>query len=139
MASALCEGVSCHSVHCNYRENEVARHLDIHVPILIVGGGGAGLTASVLLSRLGVRSILVSRFAETSRLPKAHMLNQRTMEVFADAGVGPAIVARGTFTDWAASPDRKAKAVPFDMQHLGPPAPRPRQLLDRGSIHEASH
>jgi 2,4-dichlorophenol 6-monooxygenase len=96
VASALCEGVSCHSVHCNYRENEVARHLDIHVPILIVGGGGAGLTASVLLSRLGVRSILVSRFAETSRLPKAHMLNQRTMEVFADAGVGPAIVARGT-------------------------------------------
>ena len=45
---------------------------DITVPVLIVGGGGAGLTASMLLSQLGVETLLVSRYAETSRLPKAH-------------------------------------------------------------------
>ncbi len=72
------------------------KKFDIEVPVLIVGGGGAGLTSSILLSRLGVRSLLVSRFAETSRMPKAHILNQRSMEIFADAGVAPAIFARST-------------------------------------------
>jgi 2,4-dichlorophenol 6-monooxygenase len=67
-----------------------------NVPALIVGGGGAGLTASMLLSRLGVETLLVSRYAETSRLPKAHILNQRTMEIFTDAGVAPAILERST-------------------------------------------
>ena len=74
----------------------MAKNNDIDVPVLIVGGGGAGLTASMLLSNLGVRSLLVSRYAETSRIPKAHVLNQRTMEIFTDIGVAPAIVARAT-------------------------------------------
>src|SRR5262249_38252619 len=56
----------------------------IDVPVLIVGGGGAGLTASMLLSRLGVESLLVSALPTTSILPKAHVLNQRTMEIFTD-------------------------------------------------------
>ena len=30
------------------------------VPVLIAGGGGAGLTASMLLARLGVDHLLVS-------------------------------------------------------------------------------
>jgi len=69
---------------------------DIDVPVLIVGGGGAGLTASMLLSQLGVETLLVSRYAETSRLPKAHVLNQRSMEIFTDIGVAPNILARST-------------------------------------------
>ena len=69
---------------------------DITVPVLIVGGGGAGLTASMLLSQLGVETLLVSRYAETSRLPKAHVLNQRSMEILTDIGVAPNILARST-------------------------------------------
>jgi 2,4-dichlorophenol 6-monooxygenase len=69
---------------------------DLRVPVLIVGGGGAGLTSSILLSRLGIDSLLISRYAETSQMPKAHILNQRTMEIFSDAGVAPRILARGT-------------------------------------------
>lgn len=69
---------------------------DIHVPVLIVGGGGAGLTASTLLSQLGVPSLLVSRYAGTSLLPKAHVLNQRTMEIFTEVGVAPEVLARST-------------------------------------------
>jgi 2,4-dichlorophenol 6-monooxygenase len=68
----------------------------MNVPVLIVGGGGAGLTASILLSQLGIESLLVSRYPETSRLPKAHILNQRTMEIFTDAGVAPAILEKST-------------------------------------------
>lgn len=69
---------------------------DIQVPVLIVGGGGAGLTASMTLSTLGVDSLLVSAFASTSTLPKAHVLNQRAMEIFTEVGVAPEIYKRST-------------------------------------------
>ncbi|NCZ71457.1 MAG: FAD-binding protein, partial [Actinobacteria bacterium] len=35
----------------------------VTVPVLIVGGGGAGLTASMLLSHMGVDTLLVSATA----------------------------------------------------------------------------
>lgn len=81
---------------------------DITVPVLIVGGGGAGLTASMLLSTYGIDSLLVSRYPTTSHLPKAHVLHQKTMEVYREVGVADAIYARGTppeglrFTAWYA-------------------------------------
>ena len=69
---------------------------DENVPVLIVGGGGAGLTASMLLARQGVEHLLVSARATTSDLPKAHVLNQRAMEVLDDVGVAQAIAQRST-------------------------------------------
>ncbi len=69
---------------------------DIEVPVLIVGGGGCGLTASILLSDFGIEHLLVERHASTSILPKAHYLNQRTMEVFRQHGVADSIYAVGT-------------------------------------------
>jgi len=68
----------------------------IETPVLIVGGGGAGLTASMLLSKLGVESLLVSALPTTSILPKAHVLNQRAMEILTDLGVAEEIYRRGT-------------------------------------------
>ncbi len=70
--------------------------VDEAVPVLIVGGGGAGLTASMLLARQGVEHLLVSARPETSDLPKAHVLNLRAMEVLEDVGVAGAIAERGT-------------------------------------------
>jgi 2,4-dichlorophenol 6-monooxygenase len=67
-----------------------------HVPVLIVGGGGAGLTASMLLARHGVEHLLVSARPGTSDLPKAHVLNQRAMEILEDCGVAGEIGARST-------------------------------------------
>jgi len=66
------------------------------VPVLIVGGGGAGLTASMLLSHLGVVSLLVSSLPTTSVLPKAHVLGQRAMEILDDCGAAEDIYASGT-------------------------------------------
>jgi 2,4-dichlorophenol 6-monooxygenase len=67
-----------------------------HVPVLIVGGGGAGLTASMLLARLGVDHLVVSARPQTSDLPKAHVLNQRAMEILEDCGIADEIAARST-------------------------------------------
>ena len=69
---------------------------NLEVPVLIVGGGGAGLTASMLLSQLGVEHLLVSALPTTSILPKAHVLNQKTMEILEDVGVAEEIYAKGT-------------------------------------------
>ncbi|MBI2800485.1 MAG: FAD-dependent monooxygenase [Gammaproteobacteria bacterium] len=65
-------------------------------PVLICGGGGAGLSLSVFLSAQGIESILVERHETTSNLPKAHYLNQRTMEIFREHGIADTIYARGT-------------------------------------------
>jgi 2,4-dichlorophenol 6-monooxygenase len=70
--------------------------VDENVPVLIAGGGGAGLTASMLLARQGVEHLLVSARPDTSDLPKAHVLNQRAMEILDDAGVADAIAQRST-------------------------------------------
>ena len=66
------------------------------VPVLIIGGGGAGLTASMLLAQLGIEALMVNAADSTSRLPKAHVLNQRAMEIMNDCGVAEAIYAIGT-------------------------------------------
>jgi 2,4-dichlorophenol 6-monooxygenase len=68
---------------------------EIDVPVLIIGGGGCGLSASIFLSNLGVEHLLVERHESTSLLPKAHYLNQRTMEAFRQHGVAEAILAVG--------------------------------------------
>jgi len=69
---------------------------EFEVPVLIVGGGGCGLSASVFLSSLDVDHVLVERHSSTSHLPKAHYLNQRTMEVFRQFGLDEAIFEVGT-------------------------------------------
>lgn len=65
----------------------------IEVPVLIVGGGPSGLTASLLLSCYGIRNLLVNKYRWTANSPRAHITNQRTMEVFRDAGVEAQVVA----------------------------------------------
>jgi 2,4-dichlorophenol 6-monooxygenase len=64
------------------------------VPVLIVGGGGCGLSSSIALSELGIESLLVERHPSPGRLPKARYLNQRTMEVFRQLGIADAVYSR---------------------------------------------
>jgi len=61
------------------------------IPVLIVGGGPVGLTASILLSRAGVRSLMVERHAGTAVHPKSRGINARTMEIFHQCGVEDAV------------------------------------------------
>ena len=69
-----------------YRSFDMAPLLT-RVPVVIVGGGPVGLTLSSLLSKYGVRSMLVERAPQTPTHPKAHFINTRTMEIFRLLGV----------------------------------------------------
>ena len=95
--------------------------VDEEVPVLIVGGGGAGLTASMLLARQGVDHLLVSARPTTSDLPKAHVLNQRAMEVLEDVGVAEAIAQRST-------PAEQMAATAFYAGFTGPDPDYGRRL-----------
>jgi 2,4-dichlorophenol 6-monooxygenase len=64
---------------------------DFDVPVLIIGGGPAGLTSALELSRRGIQGLLLERRDFTSHFPRAHLLNVRTMETFADVGVADQI------------------------------------------------
>ena len=67
----------------------------IETPVLIVGGGPVGLTASILLSQQGITSLLVERHPGTAILPKARGINARTMEMYRQIGVEAGIRAAG--------------------------------------------
>ena len=54
----------------------------VDVPIVIVGGGACGLSLSAFLSDYSIQHLLFERHIGTSILPKAHYLNQRTMETY---------------------------------------------------------
>src|SRR6201984_2463585 len=59
----------------------------VEVPVLIVGAGPAGLALSVALSRYGVGHLLVERHRDTAHTPRAHIINQRTVEIFRPLGI----------------------------------------------------
>ncbi|WP_045703289.1 FAD-dependent monooxygenase [Streptomyces rubellomurinus] len=67
---------------------------DVRVPVLIVGAGPAGLIASLALSRYGVRHLAVGKYPGTAHTPRAHLLNQRTGEIFRDLGAERAVLAQ---------------------------------------------
>jgi putative polyketide hydroxylase len=69
------------------------------IPVLIVGGGPVGLSASLLLSRLGIRSLLVERHPGTAIHPKARGINARTMEIFHQQGIEDDVRAAGLAPD----------------------------------------
>ena len=57
------------------------------VPVLIVGGGPAGLVSALALSRYGLDYLLVERHPGTAHTPRAHIVNQRTVEILRHLGI----------------------------------------------------
>lgn len=49
--------------------------------VLIVGAGPSGATTSLALASYGVSNICISKYSTTSPTPRAHITNQRTLEI----------------------------------------------------------
>ncbi|MFI2205579.1 FAD-dependent oxidoreductase [Streptomyces sp. NPDC020192] len=68
----------------------------VETDVLIVGSGPAGASAALALSTYGVPNIVVTRYASLADTPRAHITNQRTMEVLRDLGVEQDVIAQAT-------------------------------------------
>ena len=64
--------------------------------VVVVGSGPAGATAALLLSSLGVDNIMITKYRWTANTPRAHITNQRAMEVFRDLGIEQQVLADAT-------------------------------------------
>ncbi|MEU1528779.1 FAD-dependent oxidoreductase [Streptomyces fagopyri] len=64
--------------------------------VVVVGSGPAGASAALLLATLGVDTIMITKYRWTANTPRAHITNQRAMEVFRDLGVETQVLADAT-------------------------------------------
>jgi 2,4-dichlorophenol 6-monooxygenase len=68
----------------------------VQTDVLIVGSGPAGSAAALFLSTLGVPNIMITKYRWTANTPRAHITNQRAMEIFRDLGVEDQVLADAT-------------------------------------------
>ena len=68
----------------------------VHTDVLIVGSGPAGSSAALFLSSLGIPNIMITKYRWTANTPRAHITNQRTMEIFRDMGIEDQVLADAT-------------------------------------------
>ena len=59
---------------------------EITTDVLIIGTGPAGSSTAALLSSYGIENMVVNQYRWLANTPRAHITNQRTMEVLRDLG-----------------------------------------------------
>jgi putative polyketide hydroxylase len=106
------------------KEERTSMMAQEHIPVVIVGAGGAGLSLSLLLQQQGIASVLVERRSDVSWFPRARNLNFRTLEVFRGLGLEKQVIAAGTHVSQTfrkptlASPEREEFPSIEQMLHI---------------------
>lgn len=68
----------------------------VETDVLVVGSGPAGSAAALALSTLGVATTVITKYRWTANTPRAHITNQRAMEIFRDLGIEQDVLADAT-------------------------------------------
>lgn len=129
----------------------------VETDVLIVGTGPAGSAAAAALATQGVDHIVIERYGWTCRTPRAHITNQRTMEVLRDLGLedevkrlavpndlmgeNPYVTSLageelGRLKTWGTQPQRRA-----DYEEASPTmvCDLPQNYMEQILIHAAAH
>lgn len=101
----------------------------VETDVLVVGSGPAGSSAALFLASLGIDTIMITKYRWTANTPRAHITNQRAMEIFRDMGIEEQVLADaaphhligdtvfctsiageeiGRILTWGTSPEREA-------------------------------
>ena len=73
---------------------------NLDTDVLVVGAGPMGATTALALARHGVRVTMVNRYNWTADTPRAHITNQRAVEVLRDLGVEQDAMREATPWEW---------------------------------------
>jgi 2,4-dichlorophenol 6-monooxygenase len=69
---------------------------DLTTDVLVIGSGPAGASAALFLSTYGVDHLVITKYRWTANTPRAHITNQRTVEIMRDLGLEPDVLAQAT-------------------------------------------
>jgi 2-polyprenyl-6-methoxyphenol hydroxylase-like FAD-dependent oxidoreductase len=90
----------------------------IDTDVLVVGAGPVGLTAAVVLTRLGHDVVIVDAQAEGANTSRAAVVHSRTLELLEPYGVAEALAGRGVHTPRFTIRDRDRLLVPVPFDGL---------------------
>jgi hypothetical protein len=71
----------------------------VDVDVLVVGEGGADLSAALVLRDVGVDFLPAERHPASSRAPEAHIINPRTVEIFAQYDFADQVRPKGSLPE----------------------------------------
>ena len=64
--------------------------------VLVIGSGPAGASAALFLATYGVEVLVITKYRWTANTPRAHITNQRTVEIMRDLGIEEEVLAEAT-------------------------------------------
>ncbi len=110
----------------------------VEIPVLVVGAGPVGVTASILLSRLGIANRVVDRRDGSHRAPQAHVVNPRSLEIFRAMGIDTQVLraaatprADGAYVSWVTTlAGTELGRLPYERQGDDVRALTPEPLIN---------
>ncbi|MET0450766.1 MAG: FAD-dependent monooxygenase [Mycobacterium sp.] len=112
----------------------------LNVPVLIAGGGPAGMSMALLLDRFGIDSLLVERRPTTTAHPKSRGCHARTMEQFRVWGIEERVRRAGLPQEsdvacWCES--LSGPLVAYTQPAPTTNTPAPRSIVPQDAVEEA--